>query len=159
MRKDKLHAGHMECAVANLIGYRANTIVPNVSHGLYLNHECDLLVLDKNNRFTEVEIKISMSDLKADFKKRHAHKATYISRLVYAIPHDLLDKSMAIIPKEFGIIAVKWIQYNDGGYWQAEWVRMVRHNKLTPTPPATIINKFYQLGCMRIWSLKKHNNK
>lgn len=92
----------------------------HAGHGLYLNHECDLLVLDKNNRFTEVEIKISMSDLKADFKKYHAHKAKYISRLVYAIPHDLLDKSME---------------------------------------PASIINKFYQLGCMRIWSLKSHNNR
>jgi hypothetical protein len=162
--KSKIHAGHIECAVAVLIDYRAHTIVPNVSHGLYLNHECDMLVLDKNNRFTEVEIKISISDLKADFKKSHGHKSKYISRLVYAVPHDLLDKSMKIIPDEFGVISVRWVDwgtiYNGhSGYWKAEWVRTVRHSKNAEKPPQSIINKFYQLGCMRIWSLKNHNNR
>ena len=166
----RLHSGHMELAVANLIGYRANTIVPNVSYGLYLNHECDMLVLDSSNRFTEIEIKVSMSDLKADFNKTHGHKSKYISRLVYAIPETMLEKGRHIIPKKCGIIIVKWescyhYNYDDntqieiGGYWKARWERMVRHNKQIEEIPKSIINKFYQLGCMRIWSLKAHNNK
>ncbi len=46
-----IHAGHIEVAVAHLLNFRRNTIVPNISYGLYvLNHECDMLVLDDRNR-------------------------------------------------------------------------------------------------------------
>ena len=57
-------------------------IVPKVSRNNYwfdtnvmiwkeiVNHECDMLIVSKNHYLTEVEIKISLSDLKADFKKR-----------------------------------------------------------------------------------------
>lgn len=145
----------MELAVAVLIGYRANTIVPNVSWGLYLKHECDMLVLDKQNRFTEIEIKISKSDLKADFSKKHGHKSKIISRLVYAIPENLLETALELLPNDSGIIIVKY--YN--GYYKAFWHRHARHKKNTEEIPTSTINKFYQLGCMRIWSLKAHNNK
>jgi hypothetical protein len=93
MANPRLHSGHMEVAVAELIGYRNHTIVPNVSWGLGLRHECDMLVLDKKGQFTEIEIKISLADLKADFKKPHGHASKIITRLVYAIPKDMLEKS------------------------------------------------------------------
>ena len=152
----KIHSGHVEVAVAMLLNYRVYTIVPNVSHGLYLNHECDMLAL-KDGKFTEIEIKISMSDLKADFKKSHGHKSKYITRLVYAMPKEMVDKAMGIIPREFGIIGVK--QYNSGNGYQAYWVRQARHRKQTDRIPQFIIDKFHHLGCMRIWSLKAHNNR
>lgn len=145
----------MELAVANLIGYRKFTIVPNVSHGLYLNHECDLLVLDDQNRFTEVEIKISLADMKKDLTKPHGHKSKYISRLIYAVPDKILDKCLPYIPNHAGIIIVK--EYEHGCI--ARWHRQARHDKTKNPVPKDIINKFYQLGCMRIWSLKAHNNK
>ena len=61
-------------------------IVPKISKNNYwfdseamlwkeiVNHECDMLIVTKNRYLTEVEIKISLSDLKADFKKKHQHK-------------------------------------------------------------------------------------
>jgi len=152
----KIHAGIMEVAVANLLNYRVYTIVPNVSHGLYLNHECDMLAL-KDGKFTEIEIKVSISDLKADFKKKHEHKSKYITRLVYAVPEFMLDKALEIITMEFGVIVVK--SYGDRIiYHKASWVRKARHRKQQECIPQSILNKFYQLGCMRIWSLKMHNN-
>lgn len=54
--------------VAYLGGVRTNIIVPNLSWG-FLNHEADLIAVDKNGYLTEVEIKRSFEDFKADFKK------------------------------------------------------------------------------------------
>jgi len=164
IRKD-LHAGIMELAVANLIGFRTHTIVPNVYWGIGLNHECDMLVLDAQNRFTEVEIKISKADLKADLNKGHGHKSNIISRLVYAVPEDLIELCKEIVPKESGIIGVFYketkLSYQSDkkyGYYEARWIRNARH-RVEKTPSQGTLNKFYHLGCMRIWSLKRHNNK
>ena len=54
--------------VAYLGGVRTNIIVPNLSWGFF-NHEADLISVDKNGYLTEVEIKRSFEDFKADFKK------------------------------------------------------------------------------------------
>lgn len=163
----KIHAGNVELAVANLIGYRKHVIVPNVSYGLAgMGHECDLLVLDDKNRFTEVEIKISMADLKADFKKKHGHKSKYISRLIYAFPEEMLDKALPLIPENNGIIVVKTISPLDYSghttqiqYHKAYWIRHARHDKTKERIPDKILRDFFRLGCMRIWSLKSHNNR
>lgn len=143
----------MEIAVAELIGYRNHTIVPNVSWGLGLKHECDLLVMDKKNRFTEVEIKISKSDLRADFKKDHGHRSNIISRLVYAIPEDMLSLGLELIPASCGIITVSYRPYSRK--YKASWHRVPKHKKPLPKVPDSTIARFYELGCMRIWSLKQ----
>lgn len=170
----KLHAGHVEVAVAMLLNYRVYTIVPNVSHGLGLWHECDMLALDDKGRFTEIEIKISASDLKADFKKEHGHRCKFISRLYYAMPIELCEKYQDLIPSHCGIIAIKeikfhrWekvergsdkVKYVEHQGWKAEFFRQVKHDKTKEKPSEKIIKNFMRLGCMRIWSLKRHNNK
>lgn len=155
----KLHAGHIEIAVASLLNYRIYTIVPNVSWGLSLRHECDMLALDTKGRFTEIEIKISLSDLKADFKKGHNHSSKFISRLIYAIPFELLEKAFPLIPDHCGIIVVKTIERFNTTSYIAEWQRQCKHDKSKQKPDQKTIEKFYQLGCMRIWSLKKHKRK
>jgi len=153
--RPEIHAGHIEVAVATLIGWRRHTIVPNVSWGLNLRHECDLLILDDKGRFTEVEIKVTRSDLKADLKKTHGHSSKIISRLIFAVPHELLEFSLDVIPSRAGLITVKWDHY--GGRFEAQWQRRCRHCKhFEKTGPETVL-KFMSLGCMRIWSLKEHN--
>lgn len=152
--------------LVQLLNYRVYTIVPNVSWGLGFTHECDLLALDNKNRFTEIEIKVTASDLKADFKKSHGHRSKYISRLIYAMPQHIVEKYSDLIPKHCGIIAVdvitksKW-KTSDLVTYQvlaAKWIRQVKHNKYAEAIPLSKILKFMQLGCMRIWSLKHHNN-
>lgn len=158
----KLHAGHIEVAVAKLLNYRVYTIVPNVA-SLFM-HECDMLALDTHGRFTEIEIKVTASDLKADFKKTHGHKSEYISRLIYAMPIQLCEKYAQLIPKECGIISVHHSLPPSNcsdckGYVYALHYRVVKHQKQKKLPTNTMINDFMRLGCMRIWSLKEHNNK
>jgi hypothetical protein len=157
----KLHSGHIEVAVAKLLNFRNHIIVPNVYWGLGLKHECDMLVLDNKGRFTEVEIKVTASDLKADFKKSHEHKSQFISRLIYAMPKELCEKHADLIPKYCGIISVSAILYKGIDYplIKAEHYRLSKHDKTKETPHQSVVNDFMRLGCMRIWSLKEHNNK
>lgn len=70
-----IHSGHIEVAVAKLINPRINLIVPNVYWGWDLKHEADMIIVNSNNKVTEVEIKTNISDLKADFKKHNGHKS------------------------------------------------------------------------------------
>lgn len=167
MKEPKLHSGHIELAVAELLNWRIYTIVPNVSWGLGLNHECDMLALDQKGRFTEIEIKVTASDLKADFKKTHDHSSKYIGRLIYAMPEAMVEKYSDIIPPHCGIISVGVIKLNkyrnsDLITYQtlaAKWVRNAKHNKYTEVVPVEKKLKFMSLGCMRIWDLKRHNNR
>ena len=151
-KQPKIHSGHIEVAVARLLNYRVYTIVPNVSWGANLRHECDMLAIDGGGRLTEIEIKISMSDLKADFKKKHNHESKIISRLVYAMPEKMIEKGLPLIPKWSGIISVRWT----GNSFKAKWVRLARHRH-EGKPTDGQIKNIMRLGCMRIWSLKEHN--
>ncbi len=153
----RLHSVHMELAIVELLGYRVHTIVPNVSFGLGLSHECDLLVLgNKSGRFTEIEIKISKSDFDADLKKKHNHYHKLITRLVFAVPEFLVDHARDVLPEKVGLIEVKWNTYRNR--FDATWVRQCKHAKGSPVPPIKDVMKFMSLGCMRIWTLKKKLN-
>ena len=48
------------------------TIIPHLGLGL-LNHEADLAIIDQRGCLTEVEIKRSLADLRADFAKEVFH--------------------------------------------------------------------------------------
>lgn len=143
----KPHVGHMEVAVAE----RQNIIVPNVSWGLSLRHEADLLVLHNSGRFTEVEIKVTKSDLIADFDKPHGHSHEIIGRLIYAVLDYLKEIALEILPKHVGLIVVSWCSYKNK--FKAKWVRIVKFRD-RKKPDQKIIQKFLELGCMRIWTLK-----
>lgn len=64
---------------------RQNIVVPNCDWG-FLNHEADLLVLNKTKRLVEIEIKRTWSDFMADFKKSHTHYDPKLSYFYYAVP-------------------------------------------------------------------------
>jgi hypothetical protein len=96
----------IEVAIAKYYGVRKNIIVPNISWGFHWMHECDMFIVTKAGIATEIEIKISKSDLLADFKKGHDHKdrAGRITYFYYAMPETLYEKCKDIIPKEAGIL-------------------------------------------------------
>lgn len=150
-----MKTSELETAVVNLIDPRLNAIVPNVSWGLGLRHECDLLYLDGKNRFTEVELKVIAADLRADFRKPHGHSSDFISRLVYAVPSELVPLALELVPKQCGIIEVVTIVLpGDRSHHYAKWIRVTRHNALK-TPSQEKIIKFLRLGTIRIWKNKR----
>ena len=125
-----------------------------------VNHECDMLIVTKNRYLTEVEIKISLSDLKADFKKKHQHKDENIKNFYYAFPEEMKEKALELIPKDCGIlIAVK----KECGipYRKIECYRKPKINKEAKPINDIVLSRIYRLGYLRYWNYrmsKEYNN-
>lgn len=137
-------AGEIELRIVKYYGFRQNLIVPNVFWGL-LNHEADLLILSKSNYLTEIEIKISKSDLIADLKKSHHHKSNIIKYLYFAIP-EKLKEYINYIPEQAGIYIIE----------QNGKVNKLRNAKENVNLRKLKENEKYnmaRLGTMRIWNL------
>lgn len=143
----KLNSSDIEIAVARMFNPRMNIIVPNVFWGLGLNYECDLLIVSQGHYATEVEIKVSVSDIKADLKKRwNAHRSDKIRRFYYAVPDYLKDCES--LPVDCGLITVD-------ENLRCKTVRPPRLTKHARKLSDNEVNKILHLGCMRIWSLKE----
>ena len=118
-----------------------------------VNHECDMLIVTKKYYLTEVEIKISLSDLKADFKKKHQHKDENIKNFYYAFPEEMKEKALKLIPKECGIlIAVK----KECGipYRKIECYRKPKINKEAKPINDIVLSRIYRLGYLRYWNYR-----
>ena len=141
----------IEIALARHFNYRTNIIVPNVWWGLGLAYECDLVIVSKRGWATEIEIKTSKQDIKADFKKAsYAHKSNLMKRFYYAVPEKL--SKYELLPVDCGLISVN----ND---LECKLLRPPRINKNARKLRQDEIEKVLHLGCMRIWSLKDVINR
>lgn len=133
-------------------GIRSNLIVPNVSWGMGINYEADLVVVSKSGYATEYEIKRSYSDFIADFAKdEEAHKAPWVYQFFYVLPLSIKDKVEVFIENarieppaiffydEAGrFVRNKGVSYRKGGR------KMFIEEQL----------KIAKLGVMRYWSLR-----
>lgn len=141
----------IEIAIAKFFNIRQNLIVCNVSWGL-LSHEADMIIMSKSGFLTEIEIKRSLSDLKADFKKKHDHSDQLISHLYYAVPESICNQCIALIKehqREAGCLV-----YNERGRISI----VTNAPKLCSTHRKLFIEEQYQLarlGNLRAWSLKE----
>lgn len=149
----------MECALASWFDYRINLIVPNVYWGFSYNmHECDLMIVSKAGYVTEVEIKISRSDLKADAKKSHGHRNARIKYLYFAVPAKLEQAALEFAPERAGIITVAPELRFKGYGPRCRRIReptCIKHvSKMTERERY----KVARLGALRIWNLKRKLN-
>lgn len=128
--------------------------MPNVFWGWDLNYEADLIAVSKAGCATEIEIKISASDLRADKKKKKFQSGldARIFRLFYAIPESLKEVALVEIPEEYGIIIVS------NGYPRT--VRQAKRRKARKVTDQEL-TKLTRLGTMKYWdlSLKIHDLK
>ena len=141
----------LELAVVSFFDTRAELIVPNVSWGLGLNYEADLMILNKSEYLYEVELKVSKSDMKADLKKHMAHSCKYVKRLYYAFPEELLETALQILPEDVGLISA---YYDSAGRPRVTEKRKPKDRECEKMP----IRKQYELarlGALRIWNLKR----
>lgn len=120
-----------------------------------VNHECDILIVSKNQYLTEVEIKISLSDLKADFKKEHQHKDENIKNFYYAFPEEMKDKAIELIPEEVGILIAVKKHLNSGyEYRDIECYRKPKINKEAKPINDIVLSRIYRLGYLRYWNYR-----
>lgn len=136
----------MQYHIAKHFNPRLNLIVPNVSWGMNINYEIDLLIVSQSNYCTEVEIKVSASDIKKDLSKHQAHSASFVKLFYYAVPEKLKDDKN--LPEDCGLIIV-----NEKG--RCEVVRAPRLNKKAGKISDIQCSKLQRLCCMRVWSLKE----
>ena len=148
----KISTIEIEESLARYFNFKVNVIVPNISWGLGV-HECDIFVIRQSNYAIEVEIKISLSDLKAESKKGHTHSSTKIREFYYAIPNDLLDSCIEHIPPHAGILTCERNKYND--IVKTNIYRKAKINTKARKLTDKEVLKACHLGTMRIWSLKR----
>lgn len=154
----------METSIMKMFNIRQNIIVPNISWGFNGIHEIDLFVMRKSGLAIEVEIKRSISDLKADFKKSHNHESSRITKMYYAVPKELLKKSIPLIPKDAGIIICYHVNDNPRNIARASIYRKAKIRKDSRKLTTGEQFKIARLGAMRILNLKNkiiklQNNK
>ena len=101
----KIKTIDIEIAIMRHFDFRKNLIVTNITR----KFEADVVVLTPSGYAHGFEIKVSLSDLKADFKKpHHDEKLRHIyyqhfKHFSYAVPVELKDKAISLIPDFCGL--------------------------------------------------------
>lgn len=149
----EMTAKHVEIAVANHMNHRVNLIVPNVSWGMGMNYEADIVVLRPSNIAVEVEIKVSRSDIKADIKKRHQHDSPLFKAVYFAVPKRLADDPS--IPTWAGVLSCTCYEYRGCVYFKALEIRKPRMRKDYAKWTDAQRLKLLHLAAMRVWSMKE----
>ena len=116
--------------------------------------------MTKSNYAYEIEIKVSLSDLKQDLKKYHKHKEKMINKLFFAIPTKLL-KHKDLIPEYAGIIEI--IDRNPDLPLSKDSLacKKIREAQVKSNYKFTDKERFNlaRLGTMRILNLKKEERR
>jgi len=135
---------------------RSHYVLPNVHWGMGFNHELDLLSITKPAFIgTEIEIKVSKSDLKRDLLKKHQHKDPRIRQLYFAGPVELEEAFFEYVPKQAGIITVF---KNTKTTWRSLTYQCTVRRNAKPEKYFTAFTQkevfeLLRLGNMRYWAL------
>ena len=141
---------------------KGQIVVPNVLLGSY---EADFITITKSDYLIEVEIKISISDFRADFKKKHYHDCPEVNALYYALPKELYEKHKEEINESCdkvgaGIILIGEDKYGSGDSYRY-FAGIAKKPKLRKAKPLTVwqMLNFARLGCLRWPSIWHHRNR
>lgn len=143
----------IELAIAKHYDTRQHIIVPNcyINFGTSADHECDLLIIKKSGYAEEIEIKMSKSDFKADFKKKHDHVDERLQHLYYAMPINVYEQCKELIPDYAGIYVIR---KNLTGKAYASCVKNAPKKECRKLTESEQL-KIARLGVMRIWNMKQ----
>ena len=181
MKTNKITTGQMELLVYDFFEKSSLVVVPRFDpmNGCYyedktsiygkkyvriVDHECDILSVSKKMFLREVEIKISVSDFKADFKKRHNHSGN-IKQFYYAVPYYILDKIENLIPENAGILVayIEMKQGNRGEVSSKKWIikkiKNAKNNNLAKPIDEKQLNIIYRIGYLKYWFHRKRKEK
>lgn len=147
---------------SGMFNVRYDVIIPNLSWGL-LNHEADLAIVNKTGYLTEIEIKRSLADLRADFKKDVYHCDERVYQFYYCLPLAIKDKAFEVFDQHQDKIMQMLgsttyyhpaiIFYDENGRMTKEnpWAAHKRGRKLFLEERLTVA----RLASCRYWDLRK----
>lgn len=160
----------LEIQIMRRFDIRRNIIVPNVTNmGSLVPFETDVLILSDSNYATGFEIKISKSDLKADFKKSQhigmelfkngkAGMERYFGRFkyfYYAVPSFMEEDALKLIPEFCGLYSLEKREYpNLPIFKKVREAKKIFNNKWSDRQRLELA----RLGTMRILGLKESLN-
>lgn len=140
--------------------YENKTSVYGKKYVRIVEHECDMLSVSKKMFLREVEIKVSVSDFKADFKKKHNHGGN-IKQFYYAVPYYILSKIEKDIPENAGIL-VAYIEMKQGLHgdvvskkWILKKYKSAKHNILAKPIDELQLNMIFRIGYLKYWFHRK----
>ena len=159
--KRKLYDIEVGLAKLDEFNFVRNLVVFNVNGSssiMYLDHECDVLVLSKAGYLTEIEIKRSWEDFKADFKKKCGHNDCGVIKTFYYCVSELFADKVIEYLKENKVDCYGVIIYSEEGEIEFRYEYIKQHAKSRWN-----VHKLYleqqlylaKLGCMRLIGLKE----
>ena len=168
----------IEIGLMQHFNFRQNIIVTNVSDSSFLvPFETDMVVLTKSNLAYGIEIKVSKSDLKADLKKRQFALFNVVREgkkgvdrwysrfkyFYYAVPSDLVEEALKIVPPFCGVLSIRKIQYPQSYIPDYITYKVVEKRKPERISCQKWTDserlKLAHLGAMRIYALKNRQNQ
>ena len=136
--------------------WKSNICIPNVlmftANGFY---EADLIMISKADYVTEVEIKTTILDFQADFKKKQFHNSPEVRRFYYAFPERMYktyEQEIYPMLNELGIGIITVVLSKNGPVPRIVLEpSVIRSNqKLTPKRKYELM----KIGCMK-WFTRK----
>ena len=126
------------------IDYRY-VVVPNIlmygNGGMY---EADFIYINKKNFLTEVEIKISFNDFKADFNKKVFHNSKHVRSFYYALPWEMWKSHSEYITQKAKEVGAGVIVVSDS-------LCVTVRPKLRDVQPLTDgeLKDYMRIGCLK----------
>lgn len=156
-----MNTKELEIIIALHFDYRRNLIIPNVSWGFRgRNFETDLVVMTPSGYIYDVELKVSISDLRRDKRKLKWQQRKYQNdyrKTWFAMPAELLKINVyEHIPEFAGVIKVITTTDFQGQVYRYALVeRPAAINKKAKR--LTVLEQYQlaRLGSLRVWSLKR----
>lgn len=117
-------------------------VIPRVSWG-FLNHEADIVAVTKSGYFWEAEIKISVSDFKADARKEKWKQGFQWRGFYYVVSEDICNKVKSLPrPDRTGLISV------------GDDLKIISEAEINSDAKPLSVERqmtLMRLGCMRLW--------
>lgn len=145
--------------------YKDETAVWGTRYETIVNHECDILSVSKKMYLREIEIKISISDFKADLFKKHQHIDENIRQFYYAVPYYILDKIKELVPENAGILVAKIFEKTNrkgeviSKKWIIEKIKSPKNNNLAKPIDDKKLNVIFRIGYLKYWFHRKRKEK
>lgn len=147
----------MMSPLAYRLEYWRRLVIPNVYFGWC---ETDMFIIQKSGYYWEIEIKCSVSDWKADFKKTDRwygkNYIGYAKEFYFAIPSELIAGGIPdFVPEEVGLIVVRSDSYgNLHAYFDRN--SSLKNSLAEKLSPKTIV-ELCQKANQRYWNLILHS--
>ena len=182
MKEDKLDTAQMELLVyeyfeksslvvvprfnpMNGCRYEDKTAIWGTRYERIVNHECDILSVSKNMFLREVEIKVSVSDFKADLQKKHQHIDENVRQFYYAVPDYILEKVKSLVPENAGILVAKIVEKinRNNEVTSKNWIikkyKSPKSNNLAKPIDEKKLNAIFRIGYLKYWFHRKRTEK